>query len=449
MILTTTICCALLVGLLLHHLFVAQGQFILGPETFFLIMNTGAFLATMYAAGENDTISHPYVNFIGAGLISFILGSAASRFLLRFHHASDLNRFLSKPWVNDLNGLQFYVVLAIGALSLVVTVVYFYALGFFVPYNALQAGLSAGPDSMALTYRELRRSTAVAGTYLGVGYVAQFKDCLLPLITLVLYYRMKLRESFSSRLLFLLFLLSAVLATVGRGARFALAFFGAAFFIIGVSRLMTPLRFTRRQALFAGGAFFLGLVVLTLMMGSRGQDLRIKQPFWWAPYQVLVRVFISPAHERLAVYDLYLQDEPPLWGDGALEELQTILPGRRAYTLSTDLHELLYGSRGGNVALGVWGNLWRDFQWWGIAFAFPIGFLFNSFYVVLLRGPKRFLRVVTLLYAGLILGLATDLQVLILRGFVTCIVFLGVISTARAVQDTLLFSRTAMQRAVK
>jgi hypothetical protein len=44
--------------------------------------------------------------------------------------------------------------------------------------------------------------------------------------------------------------------------------------------------------------------------------------------------------------------------------------------------------------------------------------------VALLRGRKNLIRVVCLTDAAFILGLATDLQVLLLRGFTTVLLFL-------------------------
>ncbi len=442
MLLTTLICCTLSVALLCHYLFVGQRKLIAGPESFFLLMGTGSFVATLLAAGEAGDYSHRYVAFIGTGLVVFILGTAASTFLLRFSHRKALRTFVAKPWVDDLSGLQFHTLLTIGFVSVAVTVAYFYLLGFFVPAEAFLALLTNGTDGMSAVYNSLRRNTSATGNYLAPGYIYQFKHCLLPLVTIILFFRMQIRSRLADRLLFGLFLVLTALAAVGTGSRFAFAFFAVAFIIIGLSSYMAPYRLTKLQTLAVSVLGLLALSALTLMMGARGQAKLIDHPLLWAPLQVLDRVFSSPSRERFAVYELFLRDLEPQWGRGSLAELEILLPGRQEYSLSNQLHELLYGSATGNVGLDIWGSLWYDFQWFGLIVVFLFGFLCNCFYVRLLRGPKRHMRVLTLAYAGLILGLATDLQVLILHGFVTCLLFLFVIKCARNVESVLLESRS-------
>ena len=76
------------------------------------------------------------------------------------------------------------------------------------------------------------------------------------------------------------------------------------------------------------------------------------------------------------------------------------------------------------MSLDVWGSLWYDWHWGGLLFAGLLGMVFHGLYVLLLRGGKGLVRVVTLTYAGFVLGLATDVQVLMLSGFLTILLFL-------------------------
>lgn len=424
MFLTAGLAILLLVALLCHWVLVAQGRLILGPETFFVLMGASTFAVTVYATMESGRLDDPYANFIGTGLLAYLAGVAVTSVLVRFRHRRELSAFQRRPWTDDLHGLDFSVVIGVGLAALVVTVAYFYLLGYFVPFAALRGLLTQGPGHMIEVYRELRRSTSAGGTYLGLGYVSQFKNVLLPLVCLLLYFRQKVRPSLNHRLLFAVFLLVAVLGLVGTGSRFALANFGAAFIVVGVARFMAPFRLTRTQLVAIGLLFLLLLSGLTLMMGSRGQATWVDHPVLWAPLQVLDRVSIGPALERFEVYEMFLVHTKPQWGQGIMNELYNLLPGQATYTLSNRLHQLLYGNPQGNVALDVWGSLWYDFRWWGVGILFVFGGFSHLFYVVVLRGSKRFIRVITLTYAGFILGLATDLQVLILRGFLTCVLFL-------------------------
>ena len=167
----------------------------------------------------------------------------------------------------------------------------------------------------------------------GLGYVSQFKDILLPLITIVFFFHWRLRRKRSSRNLFAVLLVATVLLSIGTGARYYLAFFGAALTILGMAPFMRPMRFTRRQIVALLVLLLVALSSLTLMMGSRGLQ-RLPVPVLWAPYQVVERVFVLPSEQRLMAYERFLVDQPPQWGRGSLRELRQILPGRSDTSLS-------------------------------------------------------------------------------------------------------------------
>ncbi|HEX2253253.1 MAG TPA: hypothetical protein VHQ65_08295 [Thermoanaerobaculia bacterium] len=408
-----------------HFFWVAEGRVIFGPESFFLALALGTYGASAFLAGP---VSRPYVLYLGAGIAAFLLGTMASRLFHRFEHRRELAAFTAAPWQDDLRGARCALVVALALFSLVVTASYFYLLGFYVPLAALRTLVSDGPQAMIATYNQLRAATSsAAGAYLGLGYVSQFKDTLLPLITILFFFRWRLQRDRVSRAVFLVLMGCTALAAVGTGARFHLAFFGASLTVMGLAPYMRPLRFSRRQMVVVAVVLMTVLSALTLMMGARGMKT-LDVPILWAPYQVVERAFISPSEQRLEVYERFLVEQPPQWGLATLRELRSILPGRLPVTLSNQLHELLFGSPYGNVALDTWGALWYDFQWLGVLVAFAIGFLMNAYYVWMLRGPKRLVRLVTLGYAGLILGISTDLQVLILHGFLTCFLFLAVLA---------------------
>jgi hypothetical protein len=425
----------LLVGVVLvllsavHFLWVAQGRLIFCAETLFLLLALGTYGASALAAGP---LGRGYVLYIGCGIAAFLFGTMASRLVFRFDHRRELAAFVDRPWRDDLRGSRLAAAVGLAVLSVVVTATFFLLLGFYVPYEALRALIASGPQEMIEVYRQFRGlSSSAGGAYLGLGYVSQFKDCLLPLITILAYFRWRLGGGRAIRLVFLVLLAVTAAAAVGTGSRFHLAFFGASLVLIGLSSYMRPLRFSRRQMVLVGVLLMTSLSGLTLMMGARGNKT-LDLPVLWAPYQVVERVFILPSEQRLEVFEKFLVDQPPQWGMGTLQELRNVLPGRPPMTLSNRLHELLFGSAAGDVSLDTWGSLWYDFQWLGVPVAFVIGFLMNAYYIWLLRGPKRLSRVVTLAYAGLILGTSTDLQVLILHGFVTCFLFLAVLGSVES-----------------
>ena len=430
MLLTVSISCSLSLALTAYFFFVARRRVVIGPEGIFLVLNTGTYIATLHAASISGIATYPYCDFIGLGLISFVFGTAASILTWRFNHRRSQEIFLERPWIDDVRGAKLVFISATVLVALAVVGTYFYLLGFFVPHAALQAFLGSGSEEMATAYNALRRQTSATGTYLAAGYVFQFKNCLLPLATIITYFKLRKTPRLATSFVLVFLAVMTVLATIGTGARFALAFFVGSFLIISCSHLARPFRLTGRLAVLIGVALLLALSLLTLMMGSRGREKETDIPLLWSVYQVLDRVVVSPAEERLQIFDLFLQYEEPQMGRIALENLRILLPGRQEDTLANQMHELLYGSATGNAGPDFWGLIWYDFQWFGLLISFFVGFLFNSYYIATLRGPKRMTRVVTLLFAGLILGSATDLLVLILRGFLTCMLFLGLANLA-------------------
>ena len=412
-----------------HFVWVAQRRPIVGPESLFILMALGTYVAS---AVSTSPAAAPYVTYLGLGVAAFILGTFVSKLVLCFEHRRELAAMEQRPWLDDLRGVRLVVVVGIGAVAVLVSVAYFVALGFYVPLEALRTYFTDGAATMMQTYARLRGETSIGGAYLGLGYVSQFKDILLPLITIVFFFHWRLRRKRSSRNLFAVLLVATVLLSIGTGARYYLAFFGAALTILGMAPFMRPMRFTRRQIVALLVLLLVALSSLTLMMGSRGLQ-RLQVPVLWAPYQVVERVFVLPSEQRLMAYERFLVDQPPQWGRGSLRELRQILPGRSDTSLSSHLHELIFGSPYGNVSLDVWGSLWYDFHELGVLVAFVLGFVMNAYYIWMLRGSKRFLRLVAVAYAGLILGLATDLQVLVLQGFVTCFLFLLAVEIADSV----------------
>lgn len=414
---------AVIGALALHFVVTARFRVIVGAETLFLGMAACTYHTTLMTSMRTaSTDGMRYAFFMGTGILCFVLGTVAATLLARFDHGRELDAFIARPWFDDMHGVKRTYVLVIGVVAVAVTVAYFVNLGTFVPLGALRALLESGPAAMMSAYSELRASTRV-GDYLGLGFVMQFKDVLLPLVAALFLIQYRLRSPQRSLRWVLFFLLVAIVGAAGTGARSALAMLGALFFLLGVAPYMVPARFSRLQNAAIGAVVVAFLSALTLMMGRRGQQTPF-EGMLWAPYQVLERVCVGPSRERLIVFEGFLADQQPQLGEAAVESLRIVLPGRSDYTLSNQLHELLYGNPTGNVGLDVWGGLWYDWQWGGLLFAFALGILLHASYVILLRGRKSVVRVVSLTYAVFILGLATDLQVLLLRGFGTVVLFL-------------------------
>ncbi len=216
-----------------HFLWVAERWPIVGPETLFLVMGLGTYAAS--AASSSDS-SRPYVLFIGAGVAAFVGGTFASRWAHRFAHRSDLASLARVPWRDDLRGAARVAVLGLGIFSVLVTIAYFTMLGAYVPLEALESFLAGGRAAMIATYARLRAAaTSSTGAYLGLGYVSQFKDVLVPLITLVLFFHHRLRPTPGRRAWLAVGAACTVLGTIGTGQRYHLAFFGAALLLLGMA----------------------------------------------------------------------------------------------------------------------------------------------------------------------------------------------------------------------
>ena len=416
-----------LVSVVLHFHVVAQWRLIFGPESIFLLLGSSTFCATWYACWKGDADFHPYGTFVGLGVVAFVAGTLASKRLVSFEHRDLLWEYSLRPWEGRLAGSDTYWMGVVAVGSTLVTGVYFYFAGALVPFKVLARVFVDDLATLNESFRQLRASTsgAVSARYLWPGYVAQFKNCLLPLTCLLFYFKFAVSRRIVWLTAWCALLVATALATTGTGSRFPFAIFVATFLFVGTSPLVAPFRMSDRLLLGVGVVGATLLIGLTIMMGARGQQATRGFGPLWAPAQIVDRALFFPGREKVVVYQKFLATEPPQWGRGALRQLATVLPGRPSTeALSNRLHALVYGNPKGNVALDYWGALWFDFRWLGLLASALTGLLLNLYYVSLLKGTKNLLRVATMSFAGVALGTSPDLHVLFLRGFLTCFVFL-------------------------
>lgn len=422
MVIEKSILAAVVVYTVLAHIaLAAKWRLARGPQTVFLFLSAGTTLATIVAADMSNAAHVEYVLYLQCGLAAFVIGTIVTVVGMRFDHRHELREFESRTWQLEIKGRQYAIVLVTTFVCLTVAAIYYVRVGYFVPWEAARQ-IAAGGDLLAVArvYSELRREAHQTGAYTAPGYVMQFKDWLLSLMVLLIYARMRVRRTLVLRLGFGVIFLACVLGLIGTGRRQGLVFFLGSFLFIGTWRSIAPFTFTRRQTALVSVVLLCVFGALTVMMGREagGTWGGIIQ----APIALLNRAFVVPAKEHLLLLTQFLYTVPTQWGMGWASSLVGVLPGRQT-GLANELHALLYGSEYGNVGLNAWGSLWYNFRWMGVVLASGYGAALQYYYIMMLRGRKSDIRVITLSYTGILLGLSEDPYRMLLNGVMTLTLF--------------------------
>jgi len=255
------------------------------------------------------------------------------------------------------------VVWALLILSVLVTIVYYVAVGYNVFVLGLQglAGKGAGQD---LT--QLRIDSYSADRYLYPGYVNQFKNILLPALSIVVVWR-----SYSNRwtlrhgLAASLFAITAisVLGTGQRGGFVIVTLFVGAVFFWADRR-----RFAHRASLLMLGVLPL-LTLATLFLGrsltsvSRASSELDKLGVILQELGRRITYDNQAAGQQAFRYTYRLETEN---GGEWLTGVMGLLPGHSGSSLPQDVFFAIYGTDRGSAPPSLWGSIAHNFGWIGL-----------------------------------------------------------------------------------
>lgn len=253
------------------------------------------------------------------------------------------------------------------ALSILVTVIYFRAVG----YNVLSLGIQNMFSPAQQDIATLRVQSYSGASYFFPGYVNQFKNVLLPCLTVVFaIYWHNTKRPFRKTITFAL-ALASVFGLLGTGQRGALVLF--------VYTLITFL-YQVNRTLFAKRAARVGLVamplflVATAILGRSSSALAQAQGTFGKLGVLLDESTGRFLHDNqasgIAGFE-YTFGRPTQNGTEWWQGLIGLLPGKPGSSLSAEIFATLYGSTRGTAPPSLWGSAYYNFGMAGVV-ALPV-----------------------------------------------------------------------------
>jgi len=249
-------------------------------------------------------------------------------------------------------------------LSAVITIGYFRSVGYNVFALALQNMASGGSSD----YTTLRLESYSGNKYFFPGYVNQFKNSILPALTVVTgIYLFKRKHPFRW-LVTGAFAIVGVYGILGTGQRSALFIF--LFTTVIFIRHYNPRRFRTRLLVILGiaGPF---LLLMTFFLGRSKDQLATSssplQSVLTLVREVVKRLFYDNQFSgQMAFHFTYpsgVQNGHEWW-----VAVTGILPGREGTRVASDTFKMLYGTDRGTAPPSLWGSTYYNFGMSGVIF---------------------------------------------------------------------------------
>jgi hypothetical protein len=279
--------------------------------------------------------------------------------------------------------------LALVAVSILVSALYYAAAGQNVFIASLRSSLSTGSGLPDVAARRLAMYSE--GSYIGAGYVNQFKNTVLPLIVLFLSARYLLLRGRKDLLYVAVLTPFTLLFLLGTGQR------GQLIFVLEIGMLfyvsVLPFRTARRVLLRFLGVGLCFLFLSTLFLGRVERSANTPGVVPSIAKEIVERAFVE--QQRASVIGFrYVYGQDTQYGQEWLDELAGILPSHRGSTLANDVHAQMYGSARGTAPPSIWGVAWYNLGWVGVVLSSVVlASLAHFVQVRMVRGRRCLYRV--------------------------------------------------------
>lgn len=354
-------------------------------------------LGLLFDFESSDSFSADWLWWSTLGLAMFAFGAMAG-----FRHSNlrraEIREWRNSPLSDDLRGHSPLILYGIGAVSLLVGALVAISLGGNHLLQGFLDVTSSGVDSAR--FSDVRQS-AIERTPIPPGYVMQFTAILLPAVLTVLIVRAAfLRRPIELRLLVLWVPIAAYLMTLFGNRKFVLE--AALFLVLLIGGRTSPLPLHLRAARRTNVLVLVGFLSLFLLATAAQGRMDLRSPDQTAVaaadnlYNRVSGELATTNREAGRV----LRPEAPVYGREWLQGLRTLKPGPESeQSLSSRLHEELFGNPRGNLPLDVWGSIWYNWGIGGLAILpLLLGFSFAKFDSYLVRRGRGLARVVILTY---------------------------------------------------
>ncbi|PZG18260.1 hypothetical protein C1I95_13970 [Micromonospora craterilacus] len=363
----TTLFLPVLALAVIHYLVAIRQYGLLTPDGLFVACQLLMLYGTVRLVDPGSEVEWFYAQLMAAATAIYIVSSMVTSVLMRRGRTSGRRSFtsysvsLARPtgWI-----------LAVVATSIIVTVAYFTAVGYSAFLMGLQGQLSGAPEDVAT----LRLESYAGETYLFPGFVNQFKNAILPALTLVVAVWSFKHGGIFARAGSVVLIVLSTLALLATGQRGALVVF------LTTAIVYAFLHNRRRLPLTAVIPILLGLplVLLSTVVLARQSD-DATGPLGGAMTDLANRFVNDNQVSGIAAFN-YTSALPVRNGSEWLDGLLSVLPGHRGSTLSSEVFYTLYGSTRGTSPPSLWGSVHYNFDTFGLilvaaVFGFALQFL--------------------------------------------------------------------------
>ncbi len=395
---------------LAYLLSVPAGQRNLNPVALFLLSQMLMFVGTLPLLDPIFEADRVHLWVMTITQVLFITGALVARAIDRRDSGAGVASTPKQWWAQPLvceYGREFDIVLLVVAVvSVAATVTYYVMVGYNVFVMSVESYLKTG--SALEDAGDLRKNMYNGDAYFAPGYFNQFKNVLLPIVTvlyLVRYALLRRRRDFWFGLVLVPICIVGLLGTGQRGAM-ALAFVFA-----GVFGWATLPQRTRRLVILplALGGLFL-FAVSTLFLGRSATRVDSAEDVFAILNEMFDRVFWGNQFASLWGFRYIYHASNPGFGSDWLAEICSLLPRpiRPAIesSLNVDIFEVMFHDREGTAPPSLWGSVWYNFGRFGVvAVPLMLGALYQRVQVSLFRRPKSLGRILTYTAICVYLGL--------------------------------------------
>jgi oligosaccharide repeat unit polymerase len=373
------------------------------PAIIFVLSQLVLFLGTIPYLDSAVEADYVYMVIMFGGMCIFVFGIISSNFLFRTSR-SEIKNWLSVPFNKIESGFQFNFFLGIIiVVSVIVSFVYYYAVGYNILLEAVfslfgDIGRVLGDDVVTL-----RLQSYSGDQYFAPGYVNQFKNVLLPLLSGYLIIRYILLRKRKDLFLFLILLPVNLVFLLGTGQR------GPFFYIVVIFLIFCNISLPAKEARRIN---LISIVLLVILFSFATYTLQ-KDFEYFADINDFIRL-LTALPERIftgnqwsgVIGFRYIYALPTQYGREWFESFK-ILPGQGSkYTLASEVFKVMFGSYRGTAPVSIWGSIWFNFNWVGVAvIPFLMGMAYQGLYLRLIRGPKTLFRLLYYSAFSVILGM--------------------------------------------
>lgn len=322
-------------------------------------------------------------------LVFFILGAEAAKHNYKHHSEAKINWLKSELFIESgrhFNALILFILFT----SAIIAILYYYAIGYVLFIEGIKVLFQGegGLDDPAT----MRLYSYAGDKYFAPGYVNQFKNTLFPILSYYSFVRSIIIGNRTHIFLSSLLLPVAVVFLLGTGQRghFVLSGFTLIIFLSVVFSLSR-----KRTTILV--AFFICLLFLisSLVIGRGSHTINSVTDYISLLLEIPNRLFLGNQLSGIVGFR-YIYNLPTQWGREWIDTLLQMIP---LFKKDSFIHidqlvfEYLYKTTRGTAPLSLVGSLWYNFHWIGISIIpFLIGFLYQSIYHRLIRGPKTLFR---------------------------------------------------------